>query len=118
MFQLGIFRNAQRFQRQLAELEEEYLKAVQENAVAWQEAARLGRVIATYDAKVKTRVDADTRLRAAEETARVANNRHAATDAFWTGLLNGEYDDGHIPAPMEPLADWEREALEEGEEEA
>lgn len=114
--------------KELAELGLDYVKALQENNVAWQEAARLGRVIAQYDAKAKVRVDADTRLKAAEETARVMTNRSTAMDVFWTGLLNGEYDEGYIPAPTlpvgydeveeaageeeEPLAAWERDLLE------
>ena len=95
---LGLFRA----KAQLAELEGEYLKLLQENSVAWQEAARMGRVVARYDARVKTRVDADTRVREAEETARVLGNRQTASDVFWTSVLNGEYDDGLIPVPTEP----------------
>lgn len=91
----------------LRELERQYLEAVEENAVAWQEAARLGRVIALYDARVKTRVDADTRVREAERTARVLTSRQTAVDVFWTSLLNGEYDDGLIPVPTEPADEFD-----------
>lgn len=92
-----------KLEAQLSELEEEYLSSLKELSLAWREAGRLGKVVAQYDAKAKVRVDADTRLRAAEETARVMTSRMTAVDVFWTGLLNGEYDEGHIPAPTLPV---------------
>lgn len=100
---------AEAAEKALGELADDYLAALKENNIAWQEAARLGKVIAQYDARVKTRVDSDTRLRAAEETARVMTSRMTAVDVFWTGLLNGEYDEGHIPAPTLPAAELDDE---------
>lgn len=98
-----------RLAAQLAELERDYFKQVEQNAVAWQEAARLGRTLAQYDMRAKARVDADTRLRAAEDQARVAMARQQAMEAFWTGLINGEYDEGQIPAPTLPIEEYEED---------
>lgn len=106
---LALFRAKAR----LSELEAEYLSALQENSVAWQEAARLGRVIARYDARVRTRVDSDIRVRDAEETARVLQNRQTASDVFWTSVLNGEYDEGLIPVPTEPETEYDETDLTE-----
>lgn len=99
--------------KRLAELSEDYLKLLETSHLGWQEAGRLGATLAQYDARVKTRVDSDTRLRAAEDKARVSMARQTAMDVFWTGLLNGEYDEGHIPVPTEPAGEYDDEDLEE-----